>query len=105
MRLFSCPVPFEESPSYNTNRRLAGANLEAMRLLSKSDPRINLSSSVVNLSALTASPSRRNDPLLKSDLGHLGEFYTLSRPPVSALPVSLYTNAVLISPSLPLVPN
>ena len=67
---------------YNTNRRLNGANLEAMRLLSKSDPRINLSASVVNLATTdnliyngpAGSSRRTSDTMMRSELGHLGEF-------------------------------
>ncbi|XP_067950717.1 protein shank-like isoform X2 [Watersipora subatra] len=76
-------VPFEDSPMYNTNRRLAGANLEAMRLLSKSDPRINLSASVMNLS-LAGSPltngsrAERSDSMMRSELGHLGLYDSFS---------------------------
>lgn len=68
-------MPFEDSPTYNTNRRLAGANLEAMRLLSKSDPRINLSASVSNLAHLTESYSSNKSEVstTRSELGHLGE--------------------------------
>ncbi|KAF6025186.1 SHANK3 [Bugula neritina] len=69
-------VPFEEPPMYNTNRRLAGANLEAMKLLSKSDPRINMSASVMNLSSLDhvilSSRTSKTDSMIRSDLGHLG---------------------------------
>lgn len=62
---------------YNTNRRLAGANLEAMRLLSKSDPRINLSASVMNLATtdnlIFNGSARASDTMMRSELGHLGE--------------------------------
>ena len=75
-------VPFEESPMYNTNRRLGGANLEAMRLLSKSDPRINLSASVMNLSCsdnliLNGNRFGRSDTMMASELGHLGMYITV----------------------------
>jgi len=62
---------------YNTNRRLAGANLEAMKLLSKSDPRINMSASVMDLSSLDhvilSSRTSKTDSMIRSDLDHLGE--------------------------------